>query len=1021
MDDDFFPLLGFCKNDRNHDVRLKVEAIRVTDSEVKAGEGFFAIYPRTNAPQINLYAEPGEELYQYSGIMALLRVQNDYLAMHCGRLLYSVALHEAKPISLHENNSSCLPLVKKEKLYNRDHVPWPCSAHVDSLVSLEQQRGTLDLQKSQDTEYTLPSLWLQVPILNTEPDAKIDSSRERLPSSPRSATDTAQLKTKTEPDLSGLALFPHEHTPSQSPEPFPYIYVTESPLRKESAFLSPLCPPHVSQQGHEIISVTLHGATSLPLLIDGGVPLPFAIVSTIEDGTGRWRSQAVTHCALESTHNPCWEENLSVELVHVEGHREDVVINIADGPSKELLAHFRMPSSHLEPFQHYHLELVQPHRAVPSGVRVYVTMVRKLSLLPRLPCFSFTGFEVLLQSIDSPLKDPVGPLLAVASIVADYDSYRETMLLHVPRAACVGVMSVPFPQPPESVFTLPVLTAQGQPQISQPGSPEEQPVWNHCFLFLGRDCATAFTPGAALVLEYYPKATVMNTMSWHLRNPVAFSALSLNQQLYSSLMSERGQKGLRLQCLPLQGGSLQTISDTSPSVSLVLRLIGSERPVSTLSQVDCSLLPCVQLALQDELFSALVEGELEVPHTVLELEQSDSGDNSSRIENHTLHKSTLQRDGYDLPAYDALAQILPEYQHIFKTPKAPQQSKGEPKEQKKSKRSLELNQTFEIHSPHERLPVPTVQADDPHVAEITEHQTKELENYRTAMCKMAEDILALRSQVASLEEQNSQLRSELSMNQDLGRTLLDDTDIDVMTKAEIADRIVSLKCKLASESSKAADQRDKIQQLQNELIRKNDNEKELVRLQRAHQQQQAVLQRYQGQIKKVSNLEATIRQQEKVIERMEKVLTTKLGERNKENAERKKKVLKEKVSEESRMKEIETILAAENSRLRAELERLRQQPQPIIIQQPAQQPFADSEKLRLLEQLERAEVCIHTLGKQLEENARQWGKEKQDMLTRLSEYNHGFARTSTLHHLPLKTVSDSILGHIRHKQLDTLK
>ncbi|KAF4081325.1 hypothetical protein AMELA_G00160100 [Ameiurus melas] len=361
----------------------------------------------------------------------------------------------------------------------------------------------------------------------------------------------------------------------------------------------------------------------------------------------------------------------------------------------------------------------------------------------------------------------------------------------------------------------------------------------------------------------------------------------------------------------------------------------------------------------------------------------------------------LQRDGYDLPAYDALAQILPEYQHIFKTPKAPQQSKGVPKEQKKSKRPSELNQTFEISSPHESLQVSNIQDDDPHVAEITEHQTKELENYRSAMCKMAEDILALRTQVASLEDQNSQLRSELSMNHDLGRTLLDDTDIDVMTKAEITDRIVSLKCKLASESSKAADQRDKVQQLQNELIRKNDSEKELVQLQQAHQQQKGVLQRYQGQIKKLSNLEATVREQEKVIEKMEKVLTTKLRERNKENAEKKKKtVLKEKDTEESRTREIESILAAENSRLRAELERLRQQPQPIIIQQPAQQPFADGEKLRLIEQLERAEACIRVLGKQLEENARQWGKEKQDMLTRLSEYTHGFARTSTLHYVP---------------------
>lgn len=134
-----------------------MEAIHVTDSEVKASEGFFTIYPRTTTPQINLYTDPGEELFQYSGIMALLRVQNDYLAMHCGHLLYSVALHEAKYINLNENNSSYLPLVKEEKLYNRDHVPWPCSTHVDSLESFEQQEnqcGTLDVQKSQDSEYT---------------------------------------------------------------------------------------------------------------------------------------------------------------------------------------------------------------------------------------------------------------------------------------------------------------------------------------------------------------------------------------------------------------------------------------------------------------------------------------------------------------------------------------------------------------------------------------------------------------------------------------------------------------------------------------------------------------------------------------------------------------------------------------------------------------------------------------------------------------------------------------------------
>lgn len=57
------------------------------------------------------------------------------------------------------------------------------------------------------------------------------------------------------------------------------------------------------------------------------------------------------------------------------------------------------------------------------------------------------------------------------------------------------------------------------------------------------------------------------------------------------------------------------------------------------------------------------------------------------------------------------------------------------------------------------------------------------------MHKMADDIIGLRSQVSRLESENSQLRHDLSLHQDLGHTLLDDTDADVMTKTEIADRI----------------------------------------------------------------------------------------------------------------------------------------------------------------------------------------------------------------------------------------
>lgn len=133
---------GFCKNDKNHDVRLKIEALRVTDSQVKngtkVGEAFFAIYPRTNTPRINLYARKDEELYHYSNIMALLRVQNDYLAMHCGRLAYTVSFHEARPPPDGPNTTSRMPSIQEEgkggRQTPRAPSPAPSTLSVPPLI-----------------------------------------------------------------------------------------------------------------------------------------------------------------------------------------------------------------------------------------------------------------------------------------------------------------------------------------------------------------------------------------------------------------------------------------------------------------------------------------------------------------------------------------------------------------------------------------------------------------------------------------------------------------------------------------------------------------------------------------------------------------------------------------------------------------------------------------------------------------------------------------------------------------------
>ncbi|XP_025039408.1 coiled-coil domain-containing protein 33 isoform X4 [Pelodiscus sinensis] len=287
----------------------------------------------------------------------------------------------------------------------------------------------------------------------------------------------------------------------------------------------------------------------------------------------------------------------------------------------------------------------------------------------------------------------------------------------------------------------------------------------------------------------------------------------------------------------------------------------------------------------------------------------------------------------------------------------------------------------------------------------------ELDNYRLAMRKMADDILSLRRRVASLEAENSTLRRNLSMHEEVGRTLLNDVDVDVMTKVEIVDSIVALKHKLAAGTVEMSRMKDRVQQLQNELIRKNDREKELVMQQRTQQhQQQTVLRKYQEKITKMKALEDTVRQQEKVIEKMEHMLEEKFPEAAR--------------TSDSFSKEFYSSLLAENLRLREELGRARSRSSPIILQQQALPDMfsTNAEKLSLLAKLEKAQGRIHVLESQLEESARKWGREKQDLSTQLLEQDHGFGRSSStiLHDFSLKNSPDPTTQTKRRQMLNPL-
>ncbi|XP_025039407.2 coiled-coil domain-containing protein 33 isoform X3 [Pelodiscus sinensis] len=342
-----------------------------------------------------------------------------------------------------------------------------------------------------------------------------------------------------------------------------------------------------------------------------------------------------------------------------------------------------------------------------------------------------------------------------------------------------------------------------------------------------------------------------------------------------------------------------------------------------------------------------------------------------------------QDNGISLPPPDAVAEILPEKQMFL----------------------------------YEKAATPTdSDVDDTHMLNRTQdvtrfHLDQELDNYRLAMRKMADDILSLRRRVASLEAENSTLRRNLSMHEEVGRTLLNDVDVDVMTKVEIVDSIVALKHKLAAGTVEMSRMKDRVQQLQNELIRKNDREKELVMQQRTQQhQQQTVLRKYQEKITKMKALEDTVRQQEKVIEKMEHMLEEKFPEAAR--------------TSDSFSKEFYSSLLAENLRLREELGRARSRSSPIILQQQALPDMfsTNAEKLSLLAKLEKAQGRIHVLESQLEESARKWGREKQDLSTQLLEQDHGFGRSSStiLHDFSLKNSPDPTTQTKRRQMLNPL-
>ena len=71
---------------------------------------------------------------------------------------------------------------------------------------------------------------------------------------------------------------------------------------------------------------------------------------------------------------------------------------------------------------------------------------------------------------------------------------------------------------------------------------------------------------------------------------------------------------------------------------------------------------------------------------------------------------------------------------------------------------------------------------------LLDHQSKEIDDYRSATKKMGGDIMALRQQVIELSNVNSNLRSTLANYKDSRNIMIESSDLEDLTKAEIWNR-----------------------------------------------------------------------------------------------------------------------------------------------------------------------------------------------------------------------------------------
>lgn len=260
--------------------------------------------------------------------------------------------------------------------------------------------------------------------------------------------------------------------------------------------------------------------------------------------------------------------------------------------------------------------------------------------------------------------------------------------------------------------------------------------------------------------------------------------------------------------------------------------------------------------------------------------------------------------------------------------------------------------------------------------DVYAHLVSEVKKYQSAINRMGEDILGLRSENARLREEVNRLQQIIATSEHTYD--VETTELEACSKLELIHKLSELYRKYTTLAATNSANKQEVQSLRNVCIQKNDLEKEHVKLQNAHTAQQKLIQKLQAKVDKYRRYSQTIQDREIVINKLETLL-------------------EQQVNKQHGSTDAQVFLSEENARLRARLKQLEEDIDDIAakendsqlveqLEQLQKTSLAATSDLNSTEKLERSETRVRALQEQLQLNASEWGIQKTQMeieITRL--------------------------------------